>query len=331
MTLEQLWYTDHWLSRVLLPLAGLFCAVVQGRRYAYHHGLARYQPPVPVIIVGNLTVGGTGKTPLVIWLGRFLKQQGFSPGIVSRGYGGHAKTWPQAVVEHSDPDKVGDESLLLARHSGCPVVVAPQRAQAVQWLLTHHPCDLIISDDGLQHYALQRDIEIIVVDGQRRYGNCRCLPAGPLREPLQRAQHADFLVVKEKTSTNPLAAHMTFSMQYQGDRVRQVVNEQKEQPLNAFYAQSVHAVAGIGHPALFFDYLRSQGLNVQPHAFSDHHVFRRTDIDFQEDWPIIMTEKDAVKCRLIANEKQWYLPVTADLPDVFGQQILNKLKEIRHG
>ena len=327
MILDNLWYGNHALGWTLVPFSGLFCAWVGIRRQAYKQGLFRSESvPVPIIVVGNLTVGGTGKTPLVIWLGQFLKQHGFQPGIVSRGYGGHAQQWPQPVYPNSDPQQVGDEPVLLARQSGCPVAVAPQRVMAVQSLLKNEGCNLIISDDGLQHYALSRDIEIAVLDDTRRYGNRRCLPAGPLREPLNRLKEVDFIVTKG------IALPHEFSMQYDLKPLRNVANNPLSLPLKALKGQTVHALAGIGYPAKFFQLLRDQGLKLHCHEFSDHYYYKYGDIQFDDHLSVIMTEKDAVKCQHFAGPQHWYLPIQARLPDSFGRQLLQQLQQrIQHG
>lgn len=330
MKLDNLWYTNHPLSLALAPLSWLFCGLVELRRHAYRQGLlANRRVAVPVIVVGNITVGGTGKTPLVIWLSQFLQQHGFQPGIVSRGYRGRAKHWPQQVFIDSDPLLVGDEPVLLARHSGCPVAVAPRRLAAVKRLLEQHNCNIIISDDGLQHYALYRDIEIAVVDGVRRYGNRRCLPAGPLREPLHRLSTIDFLVIKGAALSS--ATRQEFSMQYDIKTLKNLSDEQCTQPLAALRGQKVHAVAGIGHPARFFTRLRDQGLKLHCHEFPDHHHYQAADIQFNDDLPVIMTEKDAVKCHQIAGPQHWYLAIEARLPASFEERLLNRLKRISHG
>jgi tetraacyldisaccharide 4'-kinase len=312
----KIWYTNHPSRFALAPLSWLFCAIVRVRRFAYKYSLLKsYHPPVPVIIVGNLTVGGTGKTPLVIWLGQFLLKEGFKPGIVSRGYGGRAQNWPQPVYPDSDPQFVGDEAILLARQSGCPVAVAPRRIKAVQSLLDN--CNIIISDDGLQHYALHRDIEIAVVDGTRRYGNQHCLPAGPLREPLSRLKEIDFIVTKSE-----------FDMQYHTKALRRVADDNISQSLSELRDHTVHAVAGIGHPAHFFNSLRDHGLKLHCHEFPDHHHYSQSDIQFNDNLPVIMTEKDAVKCQHFAGPQHWYLPIEARLPSAFGERLLNR---IQHG
>jgi tetraacyldisaccharide 4'-kinase len=324
MKFDSIWYGKHPLRLALAPFSWLFCAIVKVRQRAYRHGLlTRQKFPIPVIIAGNITIGGTGKTPLVIWLGQFLKKQGFKPGIVSRGYGGRAEKWPQLVYPDSEPNIVGDEALLLARHSGCPVVVAPKRIKAVQTLLENDGCDLIISDDGLQHYALHRDIEIAVLDDIRRYGNKRCLPAGPLREPMTRLKQIDFIVTKGA------ALSQEFSMQYDLKPLQRVIDDNVSQSLAELRGQTVHAVAGIGHPAKFFTRLRDNGLKLRSHEFPDHHYYSQTDIHFNDDKPVIMTEKDAVKCRHFAGPQHWYLPIEARLPNLFGERLLHKLKGIQ--
>lgn len=324
MKLDSIWYSNHPLGFALAPLGWMFCGIVKLRGLAYRKGLFKsHRVSVPVIVVGNLTVGGTGKTPLVIWLGKFLKQHGFKPGIISRGYKGRATQWPQPVYAHSDPLIVGDEPILLARHSGCPVAVAPRRLTAAQYLLEHFDCDLIISDDGLQHYALQRDISILVLDDIRRYGNRRCLPAGPLRESLNRLKEMDFVVTKGA------ALHHEFSMQYDLKLLRQVSNTTVTQPLSALRSHRVHAVAGIGHPIRFFNRLSDHGLKLRCHEFPDHHFYQKNDITFEDNLPVIMTEKDAVKCESFAGPQHWYLPIEARLPPLFGETLLQRLLLLR--
>ncbi len=319
MKFDNIWYNNHPLRFALAPLSWLFCAVVGARRQAYKHALlTSHHVPVPVIVVGNITVGGTGKTPLVIWLSKFLTKKGFKPGIVSRGYGGQAQKWPQTVYPDSDPRIVGDEPVLLARQSGCPVVVAPRRIVAVQSLLEN--CNLIISDDGLQHYALQRDIEMVVVDGARRFGNQYCLPAGPLREPVSRLQEIDFIVSKGQFIEGCV------SMQYDIKPLRCVVNDNISQDLSKLRGQTVHAIAGVGHPALFFNSLRDRGLIIHCHEFQDHYNYRQFDIQFDDNLPVIMTEKDAVKCQHFAGAQHWYLPIEARLPSKFGEHLLERIK-----
>ncbi len=314
MNINKIWYGKHPIRFFLAPLSWLFCAIVWLRRKIYKLGFSHHVP-VPVIVVGNITVGGTGKTPLVIWLGKFLRKNGFKPGIVSRGYGGQATTWPQAVFPDSDPRLVGDEPVLLARHSGCPVAIAPRRIIAVESLLDQ--CDLIICDDGLQHYALHRDIEIAVVDEKRRYGNGFCLPAGPLREPVSRLNSVDFIVFNGST--------MLFDI----TSLRNVADKILLQDLSDLRGHTVHAIAGIGHPARFFACLREQGLILYCHEFPDHYHYCQSDIQFDDNFPVIMTEKDAVKCQRFAGPHHWYLPITARLSNEFSDHLLERIENER--
>jgi tetraacyldisaccharide 4'-kinase len=326
VNLHAIWYERHALRFALAPLSLIFCSLAKTRRLAYHYNLLKsHSISVPVIIVGNITVGGTGKTPLVIWLAQFLKQHGFQPAIVSRGYGGKSNNWPQQVRADSDPTVVGDEPVLLAKHSQCPVAVAPKRSLAIESLLKTYPCNIIISDDGLQHYALQRDIEIAVIDDILRYGNGYCLPAGPLREPISRLSEIDFLITKGA------ALQGEISMQYDMEDLHNLKYEHITQPLSNLRGKSVHAIAGIGHPERFFNRLRDKGLKVNGHAFPDHCKYTAKDIDFKDDLPVIMTEKDAVKCQyLVQGPKYQYLSIKARLPKFFGERLLERLEKIRN-
>lgn len=323
--LDEHWYGRSPLSLALAPLGRLYCLVAVLRRKAYQLGLRPVcRLPVPVIVVGNITVGGTGKTPLVAWLARFLKQAGYTPGIISRGYRGNATVWPQAVDAGSDPALVGDEAVLLARRGECPVMVGPDRAAAARALLERYPCDVIISDDGLQHYRLGRDIEIAVIDGARRFGNGRCLPAGPLREPRGRLRSVDFIVVNGGNAVDG-----QYSMRLVEQDARNLTDEENVRPVATF--GKVHAVAGIGNPARFFSRLRALGLQIIEHPFPDHHAYRPQDLDFGDIRPLLMTEKDAVKCRRFAQTHHWYMPVEAQLDERFGERLLNLLKRKAHG
>ena len=324
-TLEKTWYQGHWLVRPLLPLTWLYCAIVTFRRFAYRMGIFRsVRFKVPVIVVGNVTVGGTGKTPLTIWLARFLARSGYKPGIISRGYGGRAKKWPQQVRADADPWIVGDEAIVIARHTDCPMAVGPERVADAQAILNHSDCDILISDDGLQHYALARTVEIVAIDGHRRFGNGHCLPAGPLREPARRAEKADFLVAKNVAGTGE------YLMRYATGPLRKLTDASQSQPLEKFAQQRVHAVAAIANPGSFFAELRKAGLDIISHEFPDHHLFTAAELDFGDDLPVLMTEKDAVKCRRFARDNFWYLPVEPELPEEFGIRLLNLL-ESRHG
>lgn len=319
--LERHWQRDTFVSRLLLPLAWLYGAVAALNRSLYGIGWRRSEKlPVPVVVVGNITVGGTGKTPLVAAIVRQLAAQGWRPGIITRGYRGRAESWPQLVTPHSDPFRVGDEPVLLAARCGVPVVADPNRARGVRWLLAHE-CDVIVSDDGLQHYRLRRDLEIVVVDGERRFGNGRCLPAGPLREPPARLQQVDAIVV------NGTAGAGQWSMRLAPTEFRRVANPEETAPLAAFRAHTVHAVAGIGYPPRFFGLLRELGVDVSEHPFPDHHAFQPRDLEFPGPHAIIMTEKDAVKCRRFAGERAWYLAVEAELDAGFGEWLKQRLRK----
>ncbi len=320
--LVQQWYSARaplWL----LPLSWLFLVLVKVRRLAYKTGLLRsFRLPVPVIIVGNISVGGTGKTPLVAWLVKALQQAGYRPGIISRGYGGQAQQWPQQVLPDSDPLLVGDEPLLLAQRCGCPVVAAPDRVLAARQLLELSNCNILISDDGLQHYRLQRDIEIVVVDGARRFGNGHCLPAGPLREPVSRLKQVDFVVA------NGVAMSGEVAMQLVPGALVALLDSDETASLAELHGQQVHAVAGIGNPARFFELLKQHGLSVIEHPFPDHHHFVVDDLFFADKLPVLMTEKDAVKCRRYADARMWYLPVEAQLDDSFAHAFMRQIERL---
>ena len=308
--IDALWYQGRYplLRGLLTPLARLFQLISSLRRACYQQGLAEvYQASCPVIIVGNISVGGTGKTPLVVWLVDYLRQAGFKPGVISRGYGGKADYWPQLVGADSDAAVVGDEALLIAQRVACPVAVGPVRADSVRYLLQHHACTVIISDDGLQHYALARTIEIAVVDGYRRFGNGLCLPAGPLREPPERLQQVDFVVCNGE---HPQANEYVMAIQG-GMAVNLLTDEQRS--LRQFRGQSLLALAGIGNPDRFFRHLLSFGLQFERRILADHHNFIAEDIDYKGDASILMTEKDAVKCRTFADARHWYVPVQAEI------------------
>lgn len=323
---DDLWYGRHPARFALLPISWAYRGVMALRRAAYRSRLLNvYRPPVPVIVVGNLTVGGTGKTPLVIWIARKLVDCGFKPGIVARGYRGRATRWPQQVRADSDPVVVGDEALLLARHTGLPVAVGPSRGEDVVALLRHADVDVVVCDDGLQHHALARDIEIAVLDGVRRYGNGACLPAGPLREPAARIDEVDLVV------TNGLAARGEFAMRYLATRVHRVGHAADSHSFEGFPERNVHAVAAIGNPDNFFALLKRVGFRITQHVFPDHHAFSPADLDFGDGQPVIMTEKDAVKCEHFGDPRLWYVPIEVELPEVFERRFLTLLEEVCDG
>ena len=319
--LLKIWYEKNGWSLFLRPFSWLYCSIVITRRYAYRWSLLRSERlAVPIIIVGNLTVGGAGKTPLVIYLTELLRAKGYQPGIVSRGYKGKAQSWPQQVRPDGDPVIVGDEAILISRRTQAPMAVGPDRVAAAKALLQYHNCDIIISDDGLQHYSLQRTIEIAVIDGVRRFGNQCCLPAGPLREPLKRLQEVDLKL------TNGIAIDDEISMRYEFDEVVSLHDSEIKQSLKDFKGRTVHAVAGIGNPQRFFDLLRKQGLKIIEHGFPDHYYYYESDINFGDQYPVVMTEKDAVKCTRFEKNNAWYLPISVKIKKDFDRSIINLLK-----
>lgn len=308
--LERRWYGEA-PSPLLTPLAALYSAVAARRRRVI-------QPQtvgVPVIVVGNISVGGTGKTPVVIWLVQQLAAMGMRPGVVSRGYGGRLGQTPVQVLPQHRPDEVGDEPCLIAARSGVPVVIGRDRVAAARLLRAQTDVDVIVADDGLQHYRLGRTLEICVVDGVRGLGNGACLPAGPLREPPARLAAVDFILVNGGTWTPPGSAAPVpwarFGLQVAP--LRRLGDGHDAGSLASLAGQRVHAVAGIGHPQRFFDLLTAAGLQVQPQAFADHHAYTAADFAALTDAPILMTEKDAVKARGLAPDAALVVPVAIDL------------------
>lgn len=316
--LEEIWYDGRAGAALLAPLAGLFRCLAALRRHAYRRGwCAVVRMRVPVIVIGNLSVGGTGKSPLVAALAARLRDRGLRVGILTRGYGA-AITAPLAVGRDALAARVGDEPAMLAAVTGAQVVVSPDRVAGAR-LLENLGVELILCDDGLQHYALARDLEIAVIDGLRGLGNGRLLPAGPLREGPARLDEVDWVVVNGSAQTAP--AHWrgrlgTLCMELVPEAARGVDDPRRWRRIEDFRGSAVHAVAGIGHPARFFAMLRRAGLDVIEHAFADHHAYHRSDLDFGDGLPILMTAKDAVKCREFADAGCWEVPVVARLlPD----------------
>ena len=306
--LQRVWYDRHaqWLSFLLLPLSWLFGALVACRRAAYRIGLlSRVRVGRPVVVIGNVTVGGTGKTPFTIWLATQLQAKGVRVGIVLRGYGGSSSQWPRDVSGDSAPEEVGDEAVLLASRTGAIVVAGPDRVAAAQRAI-ERGAEIVLSDDGLQHYRLARDREIVVIDGRRNVGNRRLLPAGPLREPVSRLTQADLRVVSWRDGSaralTPVPA--TIQVWARLSQATALVGGETRS-LEAFKGSRVHAVAAIGHPQQFFAALQQLGIEVEPHALPDHARLAATDISFPDALPVLMTEKDAVKSRAIADRRHW--------------------------
>lgn len=321
---DRHWYRLSVLSLALWPASLLFRLLYALRRLAYRCGvLPTVRLPVAVIVVGNLVAGGTGKTPLVLWLAALLQQHGRKPGILSRGYRGSA-AGPMAVAADSPAELAGDEPLLLARAAGCPVWIGRDRAAAGRGLLAAHPeCDVLILDDGLQHYRLARDIEIAVED-ERGAGNGLLLPAGPLRVPASR--RVDAWVVN---SAPPGIHSPSFRMDLRGERFRRVAAPRDSVPVAALAHKKLHAVAGIGNPKRFFDHLSRLGLTTVNHAFPDHYAYSAGDLDFGDCDALLMTEKDAVKCEAFARGHWYALQVEAELAPAFSDFILAKLNGLK--
>ncbi|MGC3871976.1 tetraacyldisaccharide 4'-kinase [Halomonas sp. GXIMD04776] len=321
------WYRGAGWLKVLIPLEWLYKSIVVRRRRAYMSGRKRAQRlPVPVIVVGNITLGGTGKSPLVAWLGRWLSEQGRRPGIVSRGYGGKAPHYPFQVGVEASVDQSGDEPLMLAQQTGLPVVVDPDRPRGA-WALVEAGCDIVIADDGLQHLALGRDLELVVVDGQRGFGNARCLPAGPLREPLSRLGEVDAVIVNgEPAKTLPQPG---YRMQLRPMHWRHLMDGVCYPIEKPPFSSSVHALAGIGHPSRFFTTLETLGLDIEKHPLADHHHFSAGDLRFDDELPVVMTAKDAVKCRPFAHRNCWVLDVEAHPESAFIDWLQTRLETLQ--
>ena len=334
-SIERHWERITPVSALLYPVSLLYRAAVGIRRAAYRAGiLETVKLPVPVVVVGNITVGGTGKTPLVLWLAELLRARGRAPGIVCRGYGGSLRA-PRRVLPDSDPRANGDEAVLLARRSGCEVWAGADRAATARGLLeARRDCDVVLSDDGLQHYGLARDIEICVVDGARGFGNAWLLPAGPLRERPSRLASVNAVVINAGAASAP---HPTLdripggtarcSMTVEGREFRNLLNPQRHVGPEHFRGKRVHAIAGIGDPPRFFRHLQGIGLDFTPHSFPDHYPYAASDLAYAEAEAVLMTEKDAVKCQPCADERHWALRVDAQVDPAFGELVLRKLNK----
>jgi tetraacyldisaccharide 4'-kinase len=335
--IHKVWYEGAGSYRLLLPLTALYWLIVSLRRWLYRCGaLKQHDCEVPVIVVGNITAGGTGKTPTTVWLAQQLRKRGFRPGLVSRGYGGSKSKSPMRVDAGSDPAVVGDEPVLLAIRAECPVVVDADRVRAAA-MLAGDGMDVIIADDGLQHYRLGRDYEICVIDGSRGLGNRLMLPAGPLRESARRLYEVDQVLVNgsmrqpveilSEVEQNALEFNLvaTEACRLNGSLIRR---------LDAFAGMTVHGVAAIGNPARFFDLLRNYGIQVIEHAYPDHASLSARDLDFADEFDILMTEKDAVKFGANASDRTWYVAVELDMDPVTSgpwlEQIESRLRAGEH-
>lgn len=323
------WFEKQWAGYtlwhiLLIPLSWLFSLLSFLRRYLYKiNWLKSYRLAVPVIVVGNINVGGSGKTPLVIWLAEQLTSAGYKPGIISRGYGGSAKQVAQ-VLSSSDPAIVGDEAVLIATRTACPVFVSANRVAAAENLLASFPeCNVIISDDGLQHYRMQRDVEIVVYDAVKGFGNGALLPAGPLREPISRLQTVDALVCNGESDQHKVLE--SIEMQLEPGAFYSLLAVHQKADAQTFSQKKVVAVAGIGNPARFFESLKRQGVEFESMAYADHYAFQAEDFRNINADIIVMTEKDAVKCRAFAQSNFWVLPVNAVIKNGLMPVILSKI------
>jgi len=327
--LHRVWYEGAPSYRLLIPLSGIYWLLITLRRFLYQIGLfGRHKAVVPVIVVGNITTGGTGKTPVTIWLVQELNARGFSPGIVSRGYGGSRSSTSMRVDSASDPAVVGDEPVLLARRTQCPVVVDANRARAAQ-MLADDGVDVIVADDGLQHYRLERTYEICVVDGARCLGNRLLLPAGPLRETIGRLEEVDQILINGQRceSTEDVTAVEQNAIEFnlvasEAERL----NGSLARPIERLSGTTVHGVAAIGNPARFFDMLRAQGIQVIEHAFQDHAALNQRDLEFGDNFDVLMTEKDAVKIGPVSSDKYWTVPVDMQVDPVAAGPWLEQIE-----
>ncbi|WP_380181431.1 tetraacyldisaccharide 4'-kinase [Kalamiella sp. sgz302252] len=323
--IERIWSGDSGLWRLLLPLSWLYGLISSLLRLCYRLGWRKaWRAPVPVVVVGNLTAGGNGKTPVAIWLVQALQQRGLRPGVVSRGYGGKAKVYPLVLDSTTTTGEAGDEPVLIYQRTGAAVAVSPKRKEAVQALLAKGDIDIIITDDGLQHYALARDFEIVVVDGQRRFGNGWWLPAGPMRERASRLKSVDAVITNGgQAQDNEIAMRLM-----PGQAINLRTGE--AQPLSAL--ANVVAMAGIGHPPRFFSTLRQHGVApVKEVPFADHQDYSEAQLTALtgKDQILLMTEKDAVKAKRFAAANWWYLPVDAELPPEQEKALLNRILALK--
>ena len=319
-SIEHYWYSQNIIAWLLLPLSFVFCILSFFRRVLFKLNILKsYQAPVPVFIIGNISVGGTGKTPLIIELVKQLQQKGFKPAVISRGYGSQADSYPYQVTQHSRASEAGDEPLLIFRRTQCPLVIGADRRADIEYLLQHNDCDIILSDDGLQHYALRRDVEIAVVDSSRYLGNGFCLPAGPLRERAARLRSVDMVLYN--------GGQQATNMQIKAAAPQALFSHDSTTGLSP---QKIHAVAGIGNPQRFFDLLSSLGYEIIPHIFSDHYQYQETDLLFDDNLNVLMTEKDAVKCLAFNLPRHWFLPIEVKLSN-HAQQQFNQLLQDCNG
>ena len=325
-TLTKIHYSKSLVSLLLLPLSAVFLLISFIRKTLYQFNfLKSFKLKIPVIVVGNITSGGTGKTPLIIYLANELKKNGYRPGIISRGYGSKTEGVME-VSQKSDVAEAGDEPMLIQKHTHLPVFVSKDRVLAAKALVKKYAkTDVILSDDGIQHYRLRRDLEVLVIDGTRKFGNGYLLPAGPLREFRSKLKTVDAIVCNHKKVIDG-----SYLMKYKGHFLINLKTNKKIH-LNNLSLKNIHAIAGIGNPDRFFDYLKTFNIVFNSSAFQDHYKFSKKDFRDMNDKNIIMTEKDAVKCQQFSRNNFWYLPVIAEVDSKFTDVILKKLRYINHG
>ena len=326
---QKIWYGGSPLRWLLLPFTWLYVAIITCRRLLYLSGLLRsHSVSAPVVIVGNIAVGGTGKTPLTIWLARQLAARGYQPGIISRGYRGMVGPTPMQVTADSDPAKVGDEAIFIANRSECPVVVHPDRVAAAK-LAIELGANVIVSDDGLQHCRLGRDFEIAVVDGARKHGNGQLLPAGPLREPVSRLQTCDQILVQQESNDSAellhgASDHPPVDFRLNASAICRPDNSDIRN-IEDFSGTKVHAIAGIGNPERFFRLLEAHDIDVIRHPLADHAEITQDNLDFEDDLDVLMTEKDAVKCGKLDTSSCWYVPVDVAIDHADAEELLDRI------
>ena len=312
--LLRAWYQGHPALGLLRPLEALYRRIALRKRADYLEGRRQaYRAPVPVVVVGNVTVGGTGKTPMILWLIEHCRARGLKVGVVSRGYGAKPPSLPWRVRAEQSAAQAGDEPLMIVQRCGVPLVIDPDRPAAVRALLAEEPVDLILCDDGLQHYRLARDLELVLIDAARGLGNRRCLPAGPLREPAERLESVD-AVLYNGASSDPAGA---FSFVLRPSALVNLRSGERRYLTHFPPGQQVHALAGIGNPRRFFATLEALHWRPVPHAFPDHAAYSAEQLQFSPPLPLLMTEKDAVKCRAFAAADWWYLSVDAQPSPAF--------------
>ena len=325
-SLDQYWYSKNPVAIFLWPISFVFYLLSFLRRLAYKFRLFKSVTVAkPVIVVGNISVGGTGKTPLIIELSRMLISWGYKVGVISRGYGGHGP-WPHQLDDISTAESSGDEPVQIFQRTGVPVVVGPDRIADAQMLIDNNEIDILLADDGMQHYRLNRDLELIVIDAERQFGNGFMLPAGPLREPVSRLKQSGWAIFNAGNETGDQG----YAFKIVPTVVKNLASAEEEN-IAFFQEKTVHAVAGIGNPQRFFRMLRDNGLNVMEHAFPDHYVYRANDLQFNDSHPVLMTEKDSVKCKNFNNNKLWFVAIDIQLSESFTNDFKQKVTELVHG